>query len=118
MGLLWAVLDGTGPLLLEEPELSLHPEVVRYIPLMFARVQSRRHRQIIISTHSAEMLHGKGIGLKEVLLLKPTTEGTIVCPLESVPEAESLLSGGLTVGDIAMAHTRPDKAYQLALFEP
>jgi predicted ATPase len=118
MGLLWAVLDGTGPLLLEEPELSLHPEVVRYIPLMFARVQSRRQRQIIISTHSAEMLHGKGIGLKEVLLLKPTTEGTIVCPLESVPEAESLLSGGSTVGDIAMAHTRPEKAHQLALFEP
>jgi putative AbiEii toxin of type IV toxin-antitoxin system len=24
LGLLWAVLDGTGPLLLEEPELSLH----------------------------------------------------------------------------------------------
>jgi predicted ATPase len=60
MGLLWAVLDGTGPLLLEEPELSLHPEVVRYIPLMFARVQSRRQRQIIISTHSAEMLQWQG----------------------------------------------------------
>jgi predicted ATPase len=118
MGLLWAVLDGTGPLLLEEPELSLHPEVVRYIPLMFARVQSRRQRQIIISTHSAEMLQGKGIGLKEVLLLKPTTEGTMVRPLASVHEAESLLSGGSTVGDIAMAHTRPEKAHQLALFEP
>ena len=35
MGLLWAVLDGSGPLLLEEPELSLHPEVVRFIPQMF-----------------------------------------------------------------------------------
>jgi len=118
MGLLWAVLDGTGPLLLEEPELSLHPEVVRYIPLMFARVQSRRHRQIMISTHSTEMLQGKGIGLKEVLLLIPTPEGTLVRPLASVQEAENLLSGGLTVGDIAMAHTRPDKAHQLALFEP
>ncbi len=29
MGLLWSMLEGTGPLLLEEPELSLHPEVVR-----------------------------------------------------------------------------------------
>jgi predicted ATPase len=118
MGLLWALLEGTGPLLLEEPELSLHPEVVRYIPLMFARVQSRRRRQILVSTHSAEMLQGKGIGLKEVLLLIPTPEGTIVRPLASVQEAESLLSGGSTIGDIAMAHTRPDKAYPLALFEP
>ena len=32
MGLLWSALDGTGPLLLEEPELSLHPEVVRFHP--------------------------------------------------------------------------------------
>lgn len=29
LGLLWAILDGTGPLLLEEPELSLHPAVIR-----------------------------------------------------------------------------------------
>src|SRR5262249_39321083 len=34
MGLLWAFLDGSGPILLEEPELSLHPEIVRYIPQM------------------------------------------------------------------------------------
>ena len=94
MGLLWAVLDGTGPLLLEEPELSLHPEVVRYIPLMFARVQKRRHRQIIVSTHSPEMLSDEGIGLNEVLLLTPAREGTIVSPLASVQEANALLSGG------------------------
>ncbi|MBC8231471.1 AAA family ATPase, partial [bacterium] len=31
MGLLWALLDGMGPLLLEEPELSLHHEIVRHI---------------------------------------------------------------------------------------
>ena len=31
-GLALGGLDGSGPLLLEEPELSLHPEVVRFIP--------------------------------------------------------------------------------------
>ena len=50
LGLLWATLDGTGPLLLEEPELSLHPEVVRFIPQMFARTQRRFGRQILVST--------------------------------------------------------------------
>ncbi|MGQ4871573.1 MAG: AAA family ATPase [Candidatus Thorarchaeota archaeon] len=39
MGLLWSVMDGSGPLLLEEPELSLHPEIIRVLPQMFARVQ-------------------------------------------------------------------------------
>jgi predicted ATPase len=48
IGLLWATLDGTGPLLLEEPELSLHPEVVRYLPAMFARIQ----RHIWATVHS------------------------------------------------------------------
>lgn len=40
MGLLWAALEGGGPLLLEEPELSLHPEIVRFLPQMFARACS------------------------------------------------------------------------------
>jgi predicted ATPase len=63
LGLLWAVQDGTGPLLLEEPELSLHPDVVRYIPQMLARVQRRSGRQILISTHSTDLLQDEGIGL-------------------------------------------------------
>jgi len=85
---------------------------------MFVRVQKRSHRQIIVSTHSAEMLQDEGVGLNEVLLLRPTPEGTIVQSLAHVHEAAALLSGGSTVGEIAMAHTRPDKARQLALLEP
>ncbi len=41
LGLLWAIQTGSGPLLLEEPELSLHPEVVRYIPQMLARINKK-----------------------------------------------------------------------------
>ena len=52
MGLLWAAMDKGGPLLLEEPELSLHPEIVRVLPQMLARVQRRNGRQIFVSTHS------------------------------------------------------------------
>jgi hypothetical protein len=71
LGLLWVVLDGVGPLLLEEPELSLHPEVVRFIPQMFARMQRRSGRQVMVSTHSTDLLRDEGIGLDEVLLLLP-----------------------------------------------
>ena len=62
MVLLWSMLDGVGPLLLEEPELSLHPEVVRHIPQMIARIQRGSGRQIFISTHSSDLLRDEGIG--------------------------------------------------------
>jgi hypothetical protein len=58
MSLLWASLDGSGPLLLEEPDMSLHPGVVRFLPQMFARLQRRTKRQIMLSTHSPDLLSG------------------------------------------------------------
>jgi len=116
MGLLWAVLDGKGPLLLEEPELSLHPEVVRHISQMFARIQRRTGRQIILSTHSSDLLLDDGIGLDEVLLLVPGKEGTEVNPASSIPEIKELLEGGLSLPEAIIPRTKPDKAAQLPLF--
>jgi predicted ATPase len=116
MGLLWIALAGSGPLLLEEPELSLHPEVVRYIPQMFARAQRRSGRQVMISTHSADMLRDPGIGLNEVLLLQPSVEGTMVHAAGELEDAKQLLEGGLTLADIVIPRTCPEKAAQLSLF--
>ena len=116
MGLLWAALDGTGPLLLEEPELSLHPDVVRFIPQMFARLQSRSGRQVIVSTHSSELLRDDGIGLDEVLLLLPGPQGTTVRPAGAFAEVEVLLKGGISLAEAVIPHTRPEKAHQLSLF--
>ena len=62
MGLLWSIMEKQGPLLLEEPELSLHPEIVRALPQMFARVQGRTGRQVFLSTHSSDLLRDEGIG--------------------------------------------------------
>ncbi|MEW6139667.1 MAG: AAA family ATPase, partial [Thermodesulfobacteriota bacterium] len=98
-GLLWATMDGSGPLLLEEPELSLHPEIVRYLPQMFARVQRGSGRQILISTHSADLLRDEGIGLDETLLLQPGREGTLVVPASDFKEIKDLLEGGLALAD-------------------
>ena len=116
MGLLWATLAGNGPLLLEEPELSLHPDVVRFIPQMFARIQRRTGRQIFLSTHSMDLLRDDGIGQDEVLLLEPGTEGTSVAPAGSVQEIRDLLQGGLNLADAVMPRTRPKEAQQLMLF--
>jgi predicted ATPase len=116
LGLLWSVLDGTGPLLLEEPELSLHPEVVRYIPQMIARIQQRLGRQVLISTHSSDLLRDEGIGLDEALLLDPGPEGTSVRLASGLKEIETLLEGGLSLADVVMPRTRPLSAEQLTLF--
>lgn len=116
LGLLWAIMAGGGPLLLEEPELSLHPEVVRFLPQMFARMQRRSGRQMIVSTHATELLRDEGIGLDEVLLLTPTPEGTTVSAAESFPEIRTLLDGGSTLSEAVMPLTRPKAAEQLALF--
>lgn len=105
LGLLWAALEGGGPLLLEEPELSLHPEVVRFLPQMFARVQRRSGRQMIVSTHSAELLQDDGIGLDEVLLLTPSPEGTRVSTAAAFPEIKTLLHGGSTLSEAVMPLT-------------
>lgn len=116
IGLLWAVLDGRGPLLLEEPELSLHPEVIRYVPQMFARLQRRTGRQFIVSTHSADLLRDDGIGLDEVFLLAPEKEGTEVNVSSNFAEIKELLEGGVPLPDAIMPRTKPDRAEQLALF--
>jgi predicted ATPase len=116
LGLLWAVLDGTGPLLLEEPELSLHPEVVRFIPQMFARIQRKSGRQLLLSTSSSDLLRDEGIGIDEVLLLQPKSEGTAIAPARRFRDVVELLEGGLSLADIVIPKTRPSLVQQLALF--
>jgi predicted ATPase len=95
MGLLWALLDGNGPLILEEPELSLHAEVARHVPEMMASIQKgqkKQARQILVSTHSSDLLGGPGIAPDEVLLLRPTGEGTKVEVGKDVAEIQDTYS--------------------------
>ena len=116
LGLLWAVLAGRGPLLLEEPELSLHPAVVRHIPRLFANVQRSGGRQIIVSTHSRDLLGDDSIGLDEVLVLEPSREGTTVNRAEEYEDVRMLVGGGLSLSDALLPQTSPGDVEQLALF--
>jgi predicted ATPase len=115
IGLLWAMLEGEGPLLLEEPELSLHPDVVRQVPLMFARLQQTSGRQVFVSTHSPDLLSDPGIGLDEVFLLEPGAEGTAVRAAAEYEDIEALLQGGMPLGEAIRPYTAPPDALQLSL---
>jgi predicted ATPase len=117
LGLLWAFLEGSAPLLLEEPELSLHVAVVRFIPSMMVRAARKTQRQIIISTHSIELLTDPGIAPEEVIMLQPSPDGTSAVPASSLSDIQPLLQQGMPMGEIVMAHTAPSQAEQLALFE-
>ncbi len=113
MGLLWAVMGGPGPLLLEEPELSLHSEVVQYIPQMLVRVQRRSGSQVMVSTHSGDLLKDEGIGLDEVLVLSPGTEGTTVKTAGEFQEVRALLEGGSNLAEALIPRTRPVDPQQM-----
>jgi len=121
IGLLWALLDGDSLLLLEEPELSLNAGIVSKLPALMHRLQqqkrSRQKRQVMLSTHSADLLSDKGIGGEEVLLLLPSAEGTDVKVASSIQEIRDLLEGGLSVADAVLSRTVPRDAHQMVLFK-
>lgn len=116
IGLFWSLLDGDAPLLLEEPELSLHSEIVSKLPGLLFSLQRRRKRQIFVSTHSWELLSQKSIGGEEVIMLRPDQEGTVAEVASSNREVRNMLEAGLSVADAALPRTAPSDISQLELF--
>jgi len=117
IGLLWSLLESDSMLLLEEPELSLNSGIIRKLPALMYRIQRQKKRQILISTHSSDLLSDPGIGGEEVLLLTPSEEGTRVELASSIKEITDELEGGLTIADAALPRTVPGEIKQLDLFE-
>jgi hypothetical protein len=120
IGLLWALQVGEGPLLLEEPELSLHPAVVRLLPQVMYRVQRAKRkgiRQVFVSTHSPELLRDEGIGLDETFLLIPTEGGTKVVQGASSSEIRQELEAGLSLAEAVMPRTEPQNVTQMLLWD-
>jgi len=120
IGLFWALLDGNKTLLLEEPELSLHSAVISQLPDVIYQFQKRKNtrRQVIVTTHSYDLLNNKGISPEEVILVEPEgKEGSIVHLSAKLPEIKALLqSGNLSIADAVIHRTAPADAHQLSLF--
>ncbi len=115
IGLFWSLLDDSSPLLLEEPEISLNPAIVERLPEIFHQLNRRRGVQIFVTTHSAELLQGKGIGPDEILLLVPGAEGTTVHLGSSKPEIVLALNAGMSPADVILPRTAPANLSQLTL---
>jgi predicted ATPase len=115
LALLWSLMESDSLLLLEEPELSLNTAIVNRLAPLISRLQRQRKRQVIVSTHSADLLSDKGIGGEEAFLLKPGEEGTIVQRASDIREVRDLLEGGLSIADAAVPRTAPEQASQLEI---
>ena len=112
IGLFWSLLDRGGPLLLEEPEISLNRDIVlRLAELIYKlsvpvrrRRRDERHRerrQVILTTHSPDLLCDQGIGSREVLVITPGEDGSIVKLLDDDPGRRKVLEAGVMPGVIA-----------------
>jgi len=117
LGFLWALLDGQGPLLLEEPELSLHIGIVRRLPRVIYRLQKSKDRQVLVSTHSRELVSDRGIGAEEVLMLIPSKEGAKAIVGKDDLQIRKLLEVGASVAEAVLPVTEPKDAQQLELFQ-
>lgn len=117
IGMLWALLEVDSLLLLEEPELSLHPAIVAKLPSLMWRLQKARQRQVIVTSHSSEFFSDRGIRPHEVALLQPHgSEGTEVCLASAKQDIRLLLEGGMTMAEAVLPSTAPAMAEQLVLF--
>jgi len=116
IGLLWTLLDVRGvqgPALLDEPELSLHTAVVRQLPTVFSMTRRAGGPQVLLSSHSREILEDPGIGTDEAVVLDPGEEGTEAVAANAVPNIQHLLDGGLSLAEILCPRTEPENVPDL-----
>lgn len=118
IGFLWALQEGDGLLLLEEPELSLNDAITEHIPLMIDRVLRQRKRgsflrQVLSTTHSQSLIAAVN-DPDAILLLEPGEDGTTVRTATSDERLE--MEHGLNPSEVLLPKTRPQRIDQMGLF--
>lgn len=115
MGILWMLLENRSLLMLEEPELSLHPAIIEKLPALMYRSIKDGDIQILTSTHSPEFLSDTSILGEEVLVLMPGEKGTKIMIAAKDEQTRILLQEGMPVGEAVMPLTRPRNILNLDL---
>lgn len=84
-------LDKKSLILLDEPEVSLHPSAQRRLLLFLLRQVKKNGHQVILSTHSGEMI--RGLPASAIKLLNERDDGVFEV-LENVSASAAFLSIG------------------------
>ncbi|MEQ1718255.1 MAG: AAA family ATPase [Hyphomicrobium sp.] len=116
LGLIWALQEPGGPLLLEEPELSLNDGVVACLAPMFARATRRSKRQVIVTTHSQALL-SDSVHLSEIHLLQVDEQGTHVKSAFEVEILTDLVEAGVPVGEAVLPQVTAKSVGQLSFID-
>lgn len=111
IGLFWVLQEEPGLLLLEEPELSLNSTIVSYLAPFIHKLQGSG--QVLVTTHSADLLSDQGIALDEVILLEPSAESTRVKPADKFDDVTALVEGGLPIGEAILPLATPQSVESL-----
>ena len=112
IGLFWSLLERGGLLLLEEPEISLNRDIIlRLAGLIYIlsrptrrRRDGARHnerRQVILTTHSSDLLCDQGIDGWEVFYITPGEDGSTVKTMAEDQSMRDILRAGVMPGEIA-----------------
>lgn len=110
IALLWTLMESNDIILLEEPELSLHDDIVRQIPKMIydsKKSSKKSGGQIFISTHSREILENNDI-VGGFVIITPISDGKngsdIIVPSES---DNKLMQHGMSPAEVLLPKTYP-----------
>ncbi len=117
IGLLWLLQEAASSdliVLLEEPELSLHAAIVRQLPTILYQMTRYCSSQVILSTHSGEMLQDPGLGIDEVVILQPGYEGTTVTSVADLVDIEVFRTADMNIDEIVEPLTEPLEVWQLS----
>ncbi len=119
IGFMWALLGGQETLLLEEPELYLHSAIVKQLAEFIYALQRRktRVRQVLISTHSYDILSNEGIGGDETLVLIPTKEGTAIYKAMDLNDVQNYLQAGFSIAEAVIPKVAPANIQQILEFK-
>lgn len=118
IGLLWALQESDGLLLMEEPELSLNDGIVAHVPLLIDRIlQDRKKRpsarQVIVSTHSETLMENVAEDA-QTLLVEPGDNGSTMRPRTAEEDAQ--VAHGLNPAEVLLPKTRRSTPVQPELW--
>ena len=117
IGLLWLLQEATSSkriVLLEEPELSLHTSIVRQLPTILYEMTRGCGSQVILSTHSSEMLQDPGLGIDEVVILRPSNAGTTATSVVDLVDIEVFRTADMNIDEIVEPLTEPLEVWRLS----
>lgn len=119
IGFLFALLDSKGVVLLEEPETNLHSAIVAQLPEFISKLQrsKKETRQVFITTHSYDMLANNGLSSNEVVLLKPSKEGTEVINAANLEDVNAELMAGFSMADAILPYTKPENVDSISMLK-